>query len=89
MLKFRFLGNHYDAHIHKRTFWPNGLYLTKKGYHYNKDIGLCYFYERNNVLDRLDVITKEEIRRKKKTIHHFVEYDYMEDNEIILTIEHW
>jgi len=38
-------------------------------------------------MNRLDVITKEE--KKKKTMAHFVEYDYMQENEIILIIEHW
>ncbi len=81
----RFLDNHYNPKIHQKSFWPNGLYLTKKSYHYNNEIGLCYFYEKNNVLDRLDIKAKE----KRKPLTHFIEYDFMEENNVIITIEHW
>ena len=83
---YRFLGNHYNPEIHTRSFWPNGLYTLKKNYQYNNDVGLYHIYERNNVLDRLDT----EAKNKKPVLStKFVEYEYLEENEAVITIEHW
>lgn len=47
--------------------------------------GLCHYYERGHVLQKLDNDSKSKKRAKEK---HFLEFDYMQKNDIIITIEH-
>jgi hypothetical protein len=47
--------------------------------------GLCHFYEQGYVLQKLDNDTKFRKRVEEK---HYLEFDYMQKNDIIITIEH-
>ena len=44
----RDLDNYFHHKLHKRGWWPNGLFLRKQYYYYAKP-GLGCYYEKNNV----------------------------------------
>ena len=78
--------DNYFCSIHKRGWWPNGRFNRKK-YYYYADPGLGCYYEKNNVeqlKDLRDIIKETEKQKLKK----FVEYNYIEDNQYIITIEY-
>ena len=82
----RELDNYYHTILHKRGWWPNGLFIRKK-YYYFADPGLGCFYEKNNVeqLKDLRELKKESNKHKLK---EFIEYQYIEDNQYAITIEY-
>jgi len=88
MKSYRFLDNYYNANIHKKNWNPNGLYITKKNYVFGGDTGLSHYYENENVLEKNVVKPKSEEKIKVKP-RNFIEFDYIEENEIVITIEHW
>ena len=76
----RFQDSYYNPKLHKRNWEPSGKYKEKNKYNYG-DSGLGY-----NLQDT-DIIQKEKsVLDKSQT--HFLEFDFMENNDIIITIEH-
>ena len=82
----RDLDNYFHHKLHKRGWWPNGLFLRKQYYYYAKP-GLGCFYEKNNVEQLKDL---RELKRetKKNILKNFIEYNFLEDNQYIITIEY-
>lgn len=87
MKSSRFLDNYYNAKIHEKYWNPNGLYIIKKNYQYGSDTGLSHYYENQNVLEKKEVKPKSEEKVKQRP-KNFIEFDYIEENDIIITIEH-
>ena len=75
----RLLDNYYNPKIHKKNWEPSGTIKDKNKYVYS-DTGLAH-----NITDSL---TKENNTQKSKEQIHFLEFDYMEENDIIIIIEH-
>ena len=73
----RVLDNSYWPNLHNRAWFPNGLYIIKKK----------YSYEKNNV-EQLKDITEKDDKTKKKYEQHYVEYNYLEPNQFTVTIEY-
>ena len=82
----RDLDNYFYHKLHKRGWWPNGLFLRKQYYYYAKP-GLGYFYEKNNV-EQLKDLGELKKEKKKNLLKNFVEYNFIEDNQYIITIEY-
>ena len=82
----RDLDNYYQTLIHKRSWWPNGLF-TRKKYYYYADPGLGCFYEKNNV-EQLKDLRELKKESKKQILKNFIEYSYIEDNQYAITIEY-
>ena len=76
----RFQDNYYNPKIHTKIWEPSGKVKEKNKYTYG-DTGLGY------KLDDTNVIQKEK-STLNKTQTHFLEFDFMENNDIIITIEH-
>ena len=72
----RFLDNYYNPNIHKKIWEPSGSFKSKNIYIYG-DSGLSY-----NI--RGSSLSKE----KNKEQIHFLEFDFLEENDIIIIIEH-
>ena len=75
----RLLDNYYNPNIHKKNWEPSGTFKEKKKYIYG-DTGLAY-----NIPDS---IKKECNTQKSKEQIHFLEFDFLEENDIIIIIEH-
>ena len=73
----RFLDNYYNPNIHKKIWEPSGSFKSKNKYIYG-DSGLSY-----NIKD--SGLTNE----KNKEQIHFLEFDFLEDNDIIVIIEYY
>ena len=73
----RFLDNYYNPNIHKKIWEPSGSFKSNKTYIYG-DTGLSY-----NIKDSANI--------KEKNIEpiHFLEFDFLEDNDIIVIIEYY
>ena len=82
----RDLDNYFHHELHKRGWWPNGLFLRKQYYYYAKP-GLGCFYEKKNVEILKDLLELKK-ETKKNLIKNFIEYDFIEDNQYIITIEY-
>ena len=82
----RELDNYYQTHLHKRGWWPNGLF-TRKKYYYFADPGLGCFYEKRNV-EQLKDLRELKKESKKHLLKSFIEYSYIEDNQYAITIEY-
>ena len=82
----RELDNYFHHKLHKRGWWPNGLFLRKQYYYYAQP-GLGCFYEKNNV-EQLRDLGELKKETKKNLLKNFVEYNYIEDNQYIITIEY-
>lgn len=80
----RFMDNHFEPKLHESAWWPNGLYILKKKYTVC-DSGLTYNFEKDNVLHKLDIDQKE---KNKKTTKDFLEYNDIQQNEFMMTIEY-
>ena len=78
----RILDNYFFPKIHKKAWFPNGLFLRKKYYDYG-DSGLGYFYEQGYIGQPKN----EELTSKKKQLQKFIEYKYLEENQFSITIE--
>ena len=76
----RFQDNYYNPKLHQRIWEPSGKVKEKNKYTYG-DTGLGYNLEDTNVIQK-------EKSTLNKTQTHFLEFDFMENNDIIITIEH-
>ena len=76
----RFQDNYYNPKLHQRIWEPSGKVKEKNKYTYG-DTGLGYKLEGTNVIQK-------EKSTLNKTQTHFLEFDFMENNDIIITIEH-
>lgn len=81
----RLKDNYYNQGIHTKAWLPNGQLTNKKKYQYSES-GLSHFYEKNNVLQKMEVESKK--KEKQSIVSHFLEFEYMEENDIVITIEH-
>jgi hypothetical protein len=77
----RLLDNYYNPNIHKKFWEPSGTIKQKNKYVYG-DSGLAH-----NITD-VDISKKENNKQKSKEQIHFLEFDYLEDNDVIIIIEH-
>ena len=77
----RLLDNYYNPNIHKRFWEPSGAIKQKNKYVYG-DSGLAH-----NIID-VDFSKKEKNKQKSKEQIHFLEFDFLEDNDVIIIIEH-
>ena len=75
----RLLDNYYNPNIHKKNWEPSGSIKEKNKYVYS-ETGLAH-----NITDSLK--QGNYIKKSKEQIH-FLEFDYMEENDIIIIIEH-
>ena len=82
----RDLDNYFHSVLHKRGWWPNGLF-TRKKYYYYADPGLGCFYEKNNV-EQLKDLRELKNETKKNKLKSFIEYSYIEENQYAITIEY-
>ena len=82
----RDLDNYFHHKLHKRGWWPNGLFLRKQYYYYAKP-GLGCFYEKNNVEQLKDLLELKK-ETKKNILKNFIEYSFLEDNQYVVTIEY-
>ena len=82
----RDLDNYFYHKLHKRGWWPSGLFLRKQYYYYAKP-GLGYYYEKNNV-EQLKDFGELKKEKKKNLLKNFIEYNFIEDNQYIITIEY-
>ena len=82
----RDLDNYFHHKLHKRGWWPNGLFLRKQYYYYAKP-GLGCFYEKNNV-EQLKDLRELKKETKKNILKNFIEYNFIEDNQYVITIEY-
>ena len=82
----RDLDNYFHHKLHKRGWWPNGLFLRKQYYYYAKP-GLGCFYEKNNV-EQLKDLRELKKETKKNLLKNFIEYNFLEDNQYVITIEY-
>ena len=82
----RDIDNYFHSGIHKKAWWPNGLFRRKK-YYYYAEPGLGCFYENNNV-EQLKDLRELQNDSKKDKLKNFIEYNYIEDNQYAITIEY-
>ena len=75
----RLLDNYYNPSIHKKIWEPSGTIKEKNKYIYG-DTGLAH-----NIVD---TTRKETDKQKSKEQIHFLEFDFLEENDIIIIIEH-
>lgn len=76
----RFQENYFNPKLHKKNWEPSGKYKEKNKYIYG-DTGLGYNLNDNG-------ISQKEKSTKDKSQTHFLEFDFLENNDIIITIEH-
>ena len=60
------------------------MYLLFRKYIYSES-GLCFHFEKNNTLQKRVVWEQEGLKTK---LWHFLEYDYLEENDYLITIEY-
>lgn len=82
----RELDNYYQPKLHDKGWFPNGLYILKKKYYYANP-GLGYNYEKNNIEQLKDVIEVQKEKLQKQIKRTFIDYNYIGDNQFIITIE--
>ena len=75
----RFLDNYYNPNIHKKIWEPSGTIKKKNRYIYG-DTGLGHNLEEYSKNENNKQQNKEQI--------HFLEFDFLEENDIIIIIEH-
>ena len=76
----RFRDSYYNPKLHKRNWEPSGKYKEKNKYIYG-DTGLGYNLKDTNIIQK-------EKSTLDKSQTHFLEFDFLENNDIIITIEH-
>ena len=77
----RFQDNYFNTKLHKHNWEPSGKYKEKGKYTYG-DSGLGFNMGEQN-------ITKQNDKKNaNKTPTHFLEFDFLENNDIIIIIEH-
>ena len=80
----RFQESYYNPKLHKKNWEYSGKVKEKNKYIYG-DTGLGYNISAND--KNKDIIIKEKSAIDKSQ-KHFLEFDFMENNDIIITIEH-
>ena len=75
----RLLDNYYNPNIHKKNWEPSGSIKEKNKYVYG-DTGLAHNIK--------DYPKNENNKLKNKEQIHFLEFDFLEENDIIIIIEH-
>ena len=75
----RLLDNYYNPNIHKKNWEPSGSIKEKNKYVYG-DTGLAHNIK--------DYPKNESNKLKNKEQIHFLEFDFLEENDIIIIIEH-
>ena len=78
----RFQENYFNPKLHKRNWEPSGKFQEKNKYTYG-DSGLGYNMDSENILNQNN---KQSLNKKVQT--HFLEFDFLENNDIIIIIEH-
>ena len=73
----RFLDNYYNPNIHKKIWEPSGSIKPKNNYKYG-DSGLSY-----------NIIDSPLLKEQNKEQIHFLEFDFLEENDIIVIIEYY
>ena len=73
----RLLDNYYNPNIHKKIWEPSGSFKSKKTYIYG-DSGLSY-----------NIVDSSYLKEKNIEPIHFLEFDFLEDNDIIVIIEYY
>ncbi len=81
----RFLDNYYNSGMHQNSWRPNGKVVEKKKYNYGES-GLSHNYK-SSVLQKLDINEKKK-SLLKPSFKNFLEFEYMEEGEYVVTIEH-
>ena len=77
----RLLDNYYNPNIHKKIWEPSGTIKEKNKYVYG-DSGLAH------IINDPDYLARENNKQKYKEPIHFLEFDFLEENDIIVIIEH-
>ena len=77
----RFQDNYFNNKLHKRNWEPSGKYKEKNKYIYG-DSGLGFDMGEQNI------INQNNKKNASKTPTHFLEFDFLENNDIIIIIEH-
>ncbi len=80
----RFQENYYNPKLHKKNWEPSGKVKEKNKYTYG-DSGLGYNLNSNGQNKDINIKEKSTL---DKTQTHFLEFDFIENNDIIITIEH-
>ena len=78
----RLQDNYFNPKLHNRNWEPSGKYQEKKIYTYG-DSGLGFNMPENNKISQNNNKTSN-----KNSQTHFLEFDFLENNDIIITIEH-
>ena len=73
--------NYYNPKLHKKNWAPSGKFQEQGNKYTYGDSGLGYNLKDTNIIQN-----EKSILDKSQT--HFLEFDFMENNEIIITIEH-
>ena len=79
--------NYYSPKYHKRSWWPNGLYIVKKRYDYTQS-GLEHYYEKNNVEQLKPIDTEEKVKKDSEYIKSFSEFENLTPGNYAITIEY-
>ena len=80
----RFQESYYNPKLHKKNWEYSGKVKEKSKYIYG-DTGLGYNISANDKNKDNIIKEKSAINKSQK---HFLEFDFMENNDIIITIEH-
>ena len=78
----RFQENYFNPKLHKHNWEPSGKYQEKNKYTYG-DSGLGFNMPEKNIISQNN---PKAINKKSQT--HFLEFDFLENNDIIIVIEH-
>ena len=73
--------NYYNPKLHKKNWAPSGKFQEQGNKYTYGDSGLGYNLKDTNII-------QNEKSTLDKSQTHFLEFDFMENNEIIITIEH-
>ena len=79
----RFQENYFNPKLHNRNWEPSGKYQEKKIYTYG-DSGLGFNIPEKKIISQNN--NNKTTNKNKQT--HFLEFDFLENNDIIITIEH-
>ena len=80
----RKLDGYYNPKIHKKL-WQTSGYIHKKNQYIYNDTGLGYNLNNENNIQINNNINNKKIKIPQT---HFLEFDYLKNNEVIITIEH-
>ena len=79
----RFQDNYFNPKLHKHNWEPSGKFKEKNKYSYG-DSGLGFNIGNQNAINQ----NNNNISANKKSPTHFLEFDFLENNDIIIIIEH-